>query len=89
MLAHIEPSREVTGGAWYSDNELDQDMIAVCQQTALSFIQTNRFGTLEQVHSFIRQHQLLTVDLRPDEVQSVLDTLVFDGRVRAALSSWC
>lgn len=81
MLAHITPSREVTGGSWYHDERLDQDLIEVCQQAAYRIIEQSRFANLEQVHLFIRQKQLLTVDLGPEEMQQVLSSLVYDGKV--------
>lgn len=38
MLANLEPSVELTGGPWYTDNELDLEFIQALTQSCLSFI---------------------------------------------------
>ncbi|KAI0357863.1 hypothetical protein OH77DRAFT_1421993 [Trametes cingulata] len=38
MLAHLEPSVEMTGGPWYTDNELDTECIKLLCSACLRFI---------------------------------------------------
>ena len=38
MMYHLEPSTEMTGGAWYSDNELDTEFIKLLCSACLRFI---------------------------------------------------
>lgn len=38
MLAHLEPSAEMTGGPWYTDSELDTEFISRLLSACLSFI---------------------------------------------------
>ena len=38
MMAHLEPSVELTGGPWYTDNELDTDFIRLLCSACLRFI---------------------------------------------------
>ncbi|KAH9898585.1 RNA polymerase Rpc34 subunit-domain-containing protein [Cubamyces lactineus] len=38
MLAHLEPSVEMTGGPWYTDNELDTELIKLLCSACLRFI---------------------------------------------------
>jgi len=38
MLAHLEPSVEVTGGPWYTDNELDTEFIKLLSTACLHYI---------------------------------------------------
>ncbi|KAI0768266.1 RNA polymerase Rpc34 subunit-domain-containing protein [Trametes elegans] len=38
MLAHLEPSVEMTGGPWYTDNELDTEFIKLLCSACLRFI---------------------------------------------------
>ena len=38
MLFELEPSREVTGGAWYTDSQFDSEFIAAVQQLCLAHI---------------------------------------------------
>ncbi|ETW77264.1 hypothetical protein HETIRDRAFT_429562 [Heterobasidion irregulare TC 32-1] len=39
MMAHLEPSVELTGGPWYTDNELDTEFIKLLCTACLRFIQ--------------------------------------------------
>lgn len=38
MLYHLEPSVEMTGGPWYTDNELDTEFIKLLCSASLRFI---------------------------------------------------
>lgn len=38
MLFHLQPSVEMTGGPWFTDNELDTEFIKQLLQAVLSFI---------------------------------------------------
>jgi len=48
MLAGIEPSRQITGGAWYSEQEFDSEYINVLSQTCLAFIQSKVCSSLRR-----------------------------------------
>lgn len=39
MMSHLEPSVEITGGPWYSENELDTEFIKMLATACLRFIQ--------------------------------------------------
>ncbi|TFK53165.1 hypothetical protein OE88DRAFT_1657064 [Heliocybe sulcata] len=43
MLAHLEPSVELTGGPWYTDNELDTEFIKLLCTACLRFIRDRTF----------------------------------------------
>ena len=83
LIYEIEPSRELTGGAWYSDNELDEDLIRVLHDQCALFIMKRAFATAEQVHGFICESGVFKVDLRLEDIVTVLDTLIFDGVIEA------
>jgi DNA-directed RNA polymerase III subunit RPC6 len=38
MLSHLEPAVELTGGPWYTDNELDSEFIKNLYDTILHYI---------------------------------------------------
>lgn len=38
ILFHLEPSTAVTGGPWYTDNELDTEFIKLLSSACLKFI---------------------------------------------------
>lgn len=37
-MAHLEPSVELTGGPWYTDNELDTEFIKLLCSACLRFV---------------------------------------------------
>lgn len=83
MLAHLEPSREVTGGPWFTDNVLDSEFIHVLSQSVLRCIDQKGFATVEQVHAYILDMKISTVELSITEIQQIIDILVYDGKVEA------
>jgi DNA-directed RNA polymerase III subunit RPC6 len=38
MLADVEPSRQITGGAWYSEQEFDAEFIAVLLRMCHAYV---------------------------------------------------
>ena len=40
MLSELEPSREITGGAWYTEHEYDKEFIDVLRDQCLKFVLT-------------------------------------------------
>ena len=81
MLYEIEPSRELTGGAWYSGTELDEDLINTLQEQCFIFISQRGYASPEAVHAFMQETGIFKVELRVDDVITVLNTHVFDGLV--------
>ena len=44
MMAHLEPSVELTGGPWYTDNELDTEFIKLLCSACLRYIRERVCG---------------------------------------------
>ena len=38
MLADIEPSRQITGGAWYNEQEFDSEYITILSRACHTFV---------------------------------------------------
>lgn len=83
MLYEIEPSRELTGGSWYSGSELDEGLINVVHDQCYLFICQNGYVSAEAVHDFIRGTGIFKIEFSVDEISTVLNTLIFDGLVEA------
>lgn len=94
MLANLEPSQEITGGPWFSENELDTEFIEELCKVCLRFIGTKSvspkpghvypadytgYPTLEQVHRFLRDSRVTSAELETEDVSMLLDRLIFDG----------
>ena len=81
MLFELEPSREITGGAWYTEHEYDSEFINVLREQCVKFIYSKEKVTLEEVSEFVRQSKLSHVELGVDDVLQIVSTLVYDGKV--------
>ncbi|KAL1510457.1 hypothetical protein AB1Y20_006767 [Prymnesium parvum] len=82
ILYDLEASKEITGGAFYSGQDFDHELIIQLQQHALSFIAKEEGANAQKVHEFISKCGLIVgKPLALSDIVSVLDTLVYDGRV--------
>ena len=68
MIFELEPSATVTGGAWYTDNELDNEYIDVLRDACLQFVRKRRRATVAEISQFIREKKLSKVELGEEEV---------------------
>ena len=81
MLYELEPSREITGGAWYTEGTHDFEFINVLREQCVKFIYSRDRVTLSEVSEFVRSSKLSHVELGTEEVLQIVNTLVFDGKV--------
>eukprot|EP00798_Chlamydomonas_sp_ICE-L_P004425 gene4425-14557_t len=81
MLFELEPSRDLTGGAWYTENQFDSEFIDVLREACFQYIQRQGDTTMTQIGTFIKQKGFSKVDLRIDDIQTIVLTLVYDGRI--------
>lgn len=100
MLANLEPSTEITGGPWFSENELDVEFIEELCKVCLRYIASKSFSTkpghilpidyygypsLEQVHRFLLDSRVTSAELGIEDVGMLLDRLVFDGSIERSV----
>lgn len=102
MLWDKTPSDEVTGGPWYSEQDLDTQFVKVMYDSVFKFIARlsyplnatvatgvgacfsashEKYPTAHQVHDFITRMQLSNAKLTITDINSILNLLVFDGKV--------
>ncbi len=96
MLAHMEPSVEITGGPWFSENELDvsfiDDLCNICHRYILSRSMPRdaqqllsphhrTYPDLRSIYSFVIESKIVRMELSMDNLQSIVDRLVYDGLV--------
>eukprot|EP00976_Prorocentrum_cordatum_P114481 1195854-Prorocentrum_minimum.AAC.7 len=53
MLYELEPSKELTGGAWYTEQEFDAEFIQVLRDHCLKFVMHKGRVTLEELCDFV------------------------------------
>ncbi|KAI6044127.1 RNA polymerase Rpc34 subunit-domain-containing protein [Pisolithus marmoratus] len=65
MLAHLEPSVELTGGPWYTDNELDAEFIKLLSSACLHYIRDRSFPKQNSKHLAQNQIRLYVIGAAP------------------------
>ncbi|KAJ3023101.1 34-kDa subunit of RNA polymerase III (C) [Thoreauomyces humboldtii] len=97
MLFDVEPSTELTGGTWYTDNEMDMDFIEQLSAQVYKAIVMRSYPdpkssaiypsshasypTATDMRKYIFDKNITTVQLTVADVQSLLDRLYYDGKV--------
>lgn len=97
MLAALEPSTDITGGPWFSENELDVEFIEELCKVCLRYVASKSvsakaghvypagyagYASLEQVHQFLGASGVTSAELGTEDVAMLLERLVYDGLVR-------
>lgn len=81
MAFDVEPAREISGGAWYTEHEFDAEFISTLRQACINFIEREGYVTVDDVAEFIRGSNLTKVELTNEDYSSILETLILDGIV--------
>lgn len=87
MLAELTPSKEITGGAWYTGQNFDKEFTNIVKQQCLQFILQQGVATIESVADFVRKSGISKVELKVEELKQILDMLVLDGDVEEVMST--
>eukprot|EP00898_Chlorokybus_atmophyticus_P000277 jgi/Chlat1/124/Chrsp1S03219 len=87
MAFEVEPSREITGGAWYTEQEFDAEFIGVLMQQCSKYINAKGTATLADLHQFVKSTGLSKIELSQEDVLSIINTLIFDGKVEELTST--
>lgn len=78
---HVKPSRELTGGPWYQDQELDHMFIELLRKTVYSMIAKRGTMTRVEITADVKKTGVLKVDLGVEDIQQILDTLIYDRMI--------
>jgi DNA-directed RNA polymerase III subunit RPC6 len=97
MLAELEPSVELTGGSWYTDNVMDVEFIDQLSMQIFKYIHSKSkpptaTGALfpisrviptaiDDIHDFITTSGLTSHSLSIDDIQSLVNRLIYDGAI--------
>ncbi|KAG5587589.1 hypothetical protein H5410_048023 [Solanum commersonii] len=79
MAVEFEPSDELTGGAWYSEGNLDKEFITVLGDTCLKVIQMLKVATAEGIHDFLKKRKV--VECTSQQIAEILKSMVLDNAV--------
>jgi len=88
MAFELEPTREISGGPWYTDQEFDHGYVDAVKKTVLKFITTKKTATLDEIHGAIATSGISEIALAVDDVRLVVESLVADGLVEMTHATW-
>ena len=77
----IEPSQEVTGGVWCSNQEYDNKLIDVFRDKCYQYIVQQKSVSRQEVLLYIKTINLMQREIKEQDVQDILNILIFDGLV--------
>jgi len=84
MLADLAPSKELTGGPWYSDQkEYDTEFIFALYTQLLRFFRSLPHASVQDATRFIENSGISKEKLEREHVQALIDTMLFDGALEA------
>jgi DNA-directed RNA polymerase III subunit RPC6 len=84
MLYELTPSKELTGGVWYSGLEFDHEFISELRTFVIHCVRRLNGGqgvTLTDIKNKMIQANVSRVELSLDEVQQLVQTLVYDFHI--------
>ncbi|KAJ2786013.1 34-kDa subunit of RNA polymerase III (C) [Coemansia javaensis] len=97
MLASVTPSADITGGPWFTDQEMDTDFIEQLARQCHQFIYAYSYPrhspgtvypvghmgypTAAQIKRFISDNRISTVELSTEHIEELLTMLVYDGKI--------
>eukprot|EP01104_Vermistella_antarctica_P010888 TRINITY_DN2956_c0_g1_i1.p1 TRINITY_DN2956_c0_g1~~TRINITY_DN2956_c0_g1_i1.p1 ORF type:complete len:288 (+),score=68.34 TRINITY_DN2956_c0_g1_i1:176-1039(+) len=87
MLWDLEPSRVITGGAWYNEQEFDSEFIRELNQICYLRIAQQGQASSQELIKFVMEAGVSKVELRLEDLQMIVDTLMYDGRIEVVQST--
>uniref|UniRef100_A0A2P2IWC7 DNA-directed RNA polymerase III subunit RPC6 n=1 Tax=Rhizophora mucronata TaxID=61149 RepID=A0A2P2IWC7_RHIMU len=88
MAAEFEPSKEITGGAWYDvDGNIDTEFIRTFKECCVKQISRLKIATLEKVTDSIKGSGLFKEEPTKLEIEQILRALVLDNEIMEVKSN--
>ena len=84
MLYNLQPAKELTGGVWYSDLEFDHEFISELRTFVMHCVKRLNQAkgvTLTEIQAKMTQAKVSRIELSVEEVQQLVQTLVYDNMV--------
>jgi len=82
MLSDITPSKEVTGGPWYSDQkEYDNEFILVLSSHLAAFVRSQKKVSIREATQYVAKSGISKESLEVEHIASLFDIMTYDGLV--------
>lgn len=102
MLFNLEPDRSLTGGAWYSGKDFESEFVEILNDQCYKYLCEKKMNvsksmdplsrknastaTTKEIREFIKNLGISKVDLSLEDIETILNTLVFDGKAERSLA---
>ena len=80
----LEKTKRPPGGAWYTENQFDTGFIEALSTACFTYVLRQKDATVPEIAAFVRARGFAKVELQEGDIESIVQTLVFDGRVDQA-----
>ncbi|RAL40160.1 unnamed protein product [Cuscuta campestris] len=80
MAVEFEPSEELTGGAWYSNGNLDKELISRLKEVCVKVINKQQVSTAQGIYDFLNQRKALS-GCTSGQISEILKNLVLDNAI--------
>ena len=87
MLFDMTPSKEITGGPWYTEQEFDHQFVEELCHFIVEYIRKKEMASSEEIHQTVSSNGISRVELSSDETNLVIQTLMYDGRLEVVSPS--
>lgn len=77
----IEPSLNITGGAFCSNQEFDKDLIEVIKEKCLDYVKRSKIVSRKDFMVYISSLKILSTELNEDDIQKIINLLIFDDKL--------
>lgn len=81
IAAEFEPSKEITGGSWYVDGNLDTTFIDQLKDLCLTIIRKLKVATADGVYDFFKTNRLTNTDCTSQQISEILRSMVLDNMI--------
>uniref|UniRef100_T1K5G6 DNA-directed RNA polymerase III subunit RPC6 n=1 Tax=Tetranychus urticae TaxID=32264 RepID=T1K5G6_TETUR len=103
MLYNVQPDDSVTGGTWYSNNDFESEFVEILNSQCFKYLlrkaeiarsysspverMKSSFVSSSEVLDYINKTGISRVTLSKKDIEPILETLVFDGKVERTVSN--
>lgn len=81
MGYEIEPSEELRGGFWCTNQQFDQNKIDVISNKCIDYLYKQKSATRKEILLYIKSTGLVNSDIKEENLQKILNILVFDDKL--------
>eukprot|EP00633_Aureoumbra_lagunensis_P005761 CAMPEP_0197319580 /NCGR_PEP_ID=MMETSP0891-20130614/55520_1 /TAXON_ID=44058 ORGANISM="Aureoumbra lagunensis, Strain CCMP1510" /NCGR_SAMPLE_ID=MMETSP0891 /ASSEMBLY_ACC=CAM_ASM_000534 /LENGTH=302 /DNA_ID=CAMNT_0042810591 /DNA_START=84 /DNA_END=992 /DNA_ORIENTATION=- len=81
MAFELEPTRDISGGPWYTDQEFDTEFVTEIQKVIMQFIKQKKIASAIEVDAMLKSIKAFKVHLEFEDVQLVINSLIFDNKI--------